>query len=425
MPLQASPTADKPTLDAPAAGEKAPSDFMSDIAGELEVMDSGNPPAQPERKTESEPDEKSPPAGETKPPAEAKPTEGETKPPAGETKPEGKPTRMRELGERYDGLKKEIETTYKPTIARLEARVKELETIGPKDDGRTQTELKALQDRNAELERHIAFVDYSRSRDFQTKYEQPYQQAWNEAVSEFKELVVTDEGGEERAATEHDLLRLANMKLSDMDRTAQEMFGASSSRAIGHIQNLKKLSNLRHKALQDAQERASELAKEMQAGSQAQDKELIGTWQAINKSLQERFPKAFTPEEGNDDDKAGHVRGFALADLLFVGERGLTPEQIEALPKSFKDTVKAGQPLSPTQRVQLHSLIRLKAANHDRQLVKIKTLNLRIQELEKELADYQKSEPGAGRTSPGKPVGDGKDWLETAEAELQAMDRKG
>lgn len=409
---------------------------MSDIVGDLEAMDAGKPaPNLPPRgekgKFTAKPkDETKPPADETKPPADAtkrpedatRAPEDATKPTEGEKPGEGRPMRMRELGERYDQLKKQVETDYRPKIQRLEAQLAELQKSTEASPAVT-ARIKALEERNASLEQHMQFVDYSQSEEYRTKYQEPYRNAWNEALAEFKELTITDpETGSERAADQNDLLTLANMKLSEMDRTATEMFGASAARAIGHIQNLKKLSAAQNKALDDARTRAGEMSQRQKLEMEEKLRTSNTAWTEINKSLQEKFPKAFAVEEGNEADKAGHTKGFALADLLFLGEKALSPEQIEALPPTFRETVKAGKPLSDLQRVQLHALARLKMANHDRNIVRVKVLQDKVAELEKALKEFEDSEPGEGRTSRAPKAGE-KDWLETAESELQAMDK--
>jgi hypothetical protein len=112
-----------------------------------------------------------------------------------------------------------------------------------------------------------------------------------------------------------------------------------------------------------------------------------------------------------------------VADLLFLGNQALTPEQVEALPSGFKETVKAGKPLSEVQKVQLHALARLKMANHDRLVTRLKARDARIAELEKSLADYEKSEPSADKAGDGAKV-EGKDFFAQVEEDLEKMDRR-
>ena len=183
------------------------------------------------------------------------------------------------------------------------------------------------------------------------------------------------------------------------------------------------MATARRNAELEADQKAVAARKEEQAGGEARMKTLASAWSEVNQSLQEKFPKAFQPEANDPEDAAAHTKGFALGDLLFIGESGLRPDQIEALPAVFKDTLKAGQRLSDVQRVQLHALARLKIANHDRQVARAKKLTARVAQLEKDLAAYEKSEPGGRPGARDTKPGDGKDWEQTAAEELAALDR--
>lgn len=430
-PTSASPPPSKPTLDAPAAGEKPPSDFMSDMIGDFEAMDSGKPDPSKSRDAKT---------GKFKPkepeqPAAKKPDEKPTPKPE-ETPPEEKPpTRMRELGQRYDDLKKQVEQEYKPEIQRLRSKVQEFESKAPEDNTALMERVKGLESRNAELERHMEYVDYTKSGDFNQKYQEPYRQAWAEAVSEFKELLVREASGEDemgepqtttRPATEADLIKLGAMTLSEMDEAATKMFGASASRAINHIQNLRKLNGARMKALEEAQGRAGEWKTRLEAEGKLRNDALAKTWMETTKSLEERLPKAFKPEEGDEEDKAAFTRGFAMADLLFLSPEGLTPEQVESLPATFRESVKAKQPLSESQKVQLHALARLKMANHDRLIVKLKKAQERLAELEKTVSAYEKSEPDASRAGSSSPKVEGRTFdtdMDSVADDFRKMDR--
>lgn len=442
--IDAPPPSDKPTvIPEPAAGEKPPEDFMGDIVGELSDLDQGKP--MPERddrgkfksagekppadksksKPAAKPDATKPPEGETKPP------EGETKPPEGETEP-AKPVKAAAIREAYDGLKKKVEKELQPEIQRLRSKVQELETKGSGEIGEVRQKLETAQKENGELRRQLAYHDYTQDEEFRKKFAEPYEQAWADAVAEFRELTVRDQDGTDdlgdpkykvRPADENDLLRLANMKLSEMDEEAQKMFGASAARAVNHVQNIRRLSAAQSKALKEAETRAVEWKKQNTEARQKDHQERNRIWDGLHEELTKKFPKAYTPNEGDEDDGKAFTKGFALADLLFLGHKGLTEDQIESLPKNLRETVKEGKRLSTAQQVQLHALARLKMANHDRQLVTIKKLRAEVEELKKSLGEYEKSEPHGGKPKDGIAVGS-KAWDEQVSDELQALDRK-
>ena len=442
-PAQTTPAApaDKPTEIPPAhvAGERDPAEFMSDIASELGDIDSGKTPAQSAprddkgkftKPADKQADKK--PADKIEKPDDKPEDKPEAKP---DDKPadkpgEIKPTKAADLRAAYDGLKKKVKEELDPEIQRLRSRVTELESRKPEESAPIIEKLKALEARNAELEKHIEYIDFSESKEFKTKYADPYNEAWQDAVSEFKELTVRERDGEDeaddpkyatRVADENDLLKLANMRLSDMDAAATEMFGPSAARAIGHVQQLRKLYAAKQKALDEAKNKAGEWKSQRTLEQQQKTQSIGKAWEEVNKALEAKFPKAFKADEADPDDKAALTKGFAMADLMFLGPKRLTPDQVEALPESFKAAVKADK-LTDEHRVQLHSIARLKAANHDRQVARVKKLTARVAELEKSLAEYEQSAPPAGNASQSDATIT-KSWDEQALDELKALDK--
>lgn len=447
MPPTESPTAPAATesttatIDAPASTDKNPAEFMADVMGDFADMDAGKPPpAKAEKpkpsaqgkKQSAKPIEKTKQERVEEPEKKTEESEKPSSEKSEETKPEGGKSYMRTLGEKYDNLKKEVEQTYKPELQKLRAKIQEYETKKPEDAAPLLERVKQLESRNQQLEKHIEYVDYTKSKDFESNYEKPYAQAWTEAVAEFQELKVREPAGEDesgepvfksRPATKDDLIRLGSMTLSDMDEAAQRMFGPSASRAINHIQNLRKLLLSRNNALENARQRAGEFKSRQEAEMHSRTETLAKAWQETDKELREQYPRAFVAEDGNEADKAAHTKGFALADLLFIGSDGLTPEQVEALPEHFRNIVKSKKPLTEQDRVKLHAIARVKMANHDRQLARVRAYQERISELEASLAEYEKSEPDASKAGGKGDKSVSKDWLETAEDELRALDK--
>src|SRR5437899_924742 len=71
---------------------------------------------------------------------------------------------------------------------------KRLESLG--DPAKIQERMTAAEKRSQELEEHIRFVDYSKSKEFQEKWQAPYEAAWKRATSELRELSITDANGQ-------------------------------------------------------------------------------------------------------------------------------------------------------------------------------------------------------------------------------------
>ena len=408
---------------------------MGDIEADFGDMDEGKTPRSRDDKGKFKPSDKptEKPSAITENPVE-KPVEKpavkvEEKPADAPT--EQKPTRMRELGQAYDDLKKRVKDDLEPKLQRAEAKLKEYESKPPEDTAPILQKLKTLEERNTQLEKHIALVDYEQSQEFTTKYDQPYRDTWNRAASAFSQLSVKESDGvddlgepkfKRRPANEADLIKLGSLPLSELDEAAQSMFGASAPRAIQYIEKLRDLATAKQTAIEEAKTKAGEWKSQRTLESQNRQKAQATAWSEINRGLEEKFPKAFKVTEGDADDAASHAKGFALANLKFLGAKALTPEQVEALPPGFRDTIKAGKPLSDVQIVQMDAIVRLKTANHDRLIVARKKDQARIAELEKTLAEYERSEPAANKAGESGRAVD-KSFDDTVADELAALDR--
>lgn len=380
---------------------------MDEAGAELESLDPDKPA--PKKPAEKPVTEVRPPEGIDKP--KDKPAEKPADKPA-EDAPI--PTKAAELREAYTNLKKEVRESLRPALQKAEARIKELESAKPQDLTPIQEKLTATEKRNAELESHIQYLDYAKSKEFHDKYETPFLEAWQRAVSDFSQLTVrvptgeTDEVSGEakfttRPATDKDLLSLANMPLSEMDAAAEEMFGRSAPRVIRHVEKVRDLSDAQNKALEDAKSNASKQAeaRKLETAAQAQTRQKL--WQESNTQLAAKYPNWFAPAEDDAEGNALLEKGFALADKLFA-------PTAETAPKT------------PEETVRLHAIIRNKVANHDRLALRLRNTLAELKEAKATIEQYEKSEPRGGIGG-----GDGRtqgftDPTEDANAEIDKLD---
>jgi hypothetical protein len=392
---------------APAAPAAAPSKPASptergpspDYLSEIEGLDPDRTPAKPDAK----PDDDLAKTGEVVPPA--KPDE---KPPEAPVKP----VKAAELRVAYDNLKKEKREVLDPKIQSLEAKIKELEARQPEDTKPIVEKMTAIEKRNAELEQHIQFVDYQKSKEFTEKYQQPYTEAWTKAVSDFGQLTVRVPGAVDpdtgeptittRAATADDLLYLANLPLSQMDDQAEVLFGKSAARVIRHVEKVRELSDAQNKALAEAQKKGGEWAKTRQFQMQQIQQTHQKLWTDYNNQIAERFPAMFAPIEGDTEGNEILAKGFASADRLFAPPADAKPQ-------------------TPEERIQFHALLRNKIANHDRLARRLKTTQAELAEAKEALAAYEASEPPAGKGGSAKPSA--KTFEQEVDEELRKMDR--
>lgn len=401
--------APSPAPGAPAAPssaeqpkERGPApDWLSDIEG----LDPDRPAVNPADKPKDDLYK----TGEVVPPvkpddkdkAQVKPDEQPTK-----------PVKAAELRVAYDNLKKEKREVLEPKIQALEARIKEFESRQPEDTKPIIEKMTAIEKRNAELEQHIAFVDYQKSTEFQTKYQRPYVEAWTKAVSDLIQLTVRVPGeadpatGEPtsttRPATADDLLYLANLPLSQMDDQAEAMFGKSAPRVIRHVERVHELSDAQNKALAEAKQKGGEWSKARQLQMQKFQQAQHGLWQQYNQEIATRFPKMFAPQEGDTEGNELLKKGFEMADRLFAPAPDAKPQSLE-------------------ERVQFHALLRNKIANHDRLAKRLKATQAELAEAKEALSAYEQSEPPAGKGGGAKTSA--KTWDQEVDEELRKLDR--
>lgn len=314
-----------------------------------------------------------------------------------------KPVKAAELRTAYEKSKETIKTKD-AEITRLQNELKAAKST-PVDDPEKKTlaeKLQAVEKRKAELEQQIQFVDYQKSEEFQTKYKKPYESAWAKAVSEVSQLTMSLEDGTTRKATAADILNLANAPLDQLDEAAERMFGKSSARVIRHVEKIRELADAQTQAVTEAEKNAETHYKEQQTQSLQQQQKMATLWQDENKAWQEKFPRWFKPEDGDEKGNELLAKGYAMADAAFSSNGNHTPEQ----------------------RVKLHAELRNKAAAFPKVAYKLKEARTRIKELEKSLAEYENSEPKAGEG--GKPrATTPADGLTDGFAELDSIAKKG
>ena len=419
--------------------ERPPEDWMGDAATELESLDEDHKPARPAPKPEDRTDnqeldelgEKNDDRGterhlkkEDQKPEDQKPADQK---PEGTIEPDPAKMGPRDLRKAFEGSQKKIKEELQPTIAKLEARVKELEATGPKEDPQQVERFKQIEERNKELEREITFVNYEKSEEYQSKYWKPYVQAWDSCRRDIGELTVEtkDAAGNyvERAATENDIMMLASLPLGKARKECNAMFGDSADDVMFHVRKIRELSDAQQNALAEAKKNASTRAQQMLK----QNDEMAGiqrrVWNEANTQLAQKFPRWFAPIEGDAKGNELLKAGDALTKYLFNGGN-LAPEEVKLLPKSFQDELSTKGRLSPENQVRLHALIRSKAMNHDRLAYQNNQLRKELAEAKKALSQYEESEPpvgGSRRRQGAAALGDETD----AFAEIDELDRRG
>lgn len=294
-------------------------------------------------------------------------------------------TDVKTLRNAYDGLKKENGT--------LKAELEQLKKQAPPSP-QEHPEWKTLRERydssekrRTELEDEIRFASYERSQDYAEKYQKPFEQAYEYGKQSVSRLRVNTEDGQVRQATEEDFNKILMMQDEDAADLAEKMFGNKDKIVLQHRWELRKLDAARYQAIQDFKKVGGERETKLRESETRRNEEMGKMWKQLNGEAQERFPKWFKSEEGDEEGNKLLEEGYKLADSAFSQANGLSPEAM----------------------VRLHASIRNRAAAFTREVYRNRKLETKIEELTKELEDYKSSEPGPGDVTVGKPAVD-TDW---------------
>lgn len=325
-----------------------------------------------------------PAAGSTEPDGTSKPTET---PPSGSTPVDDK-------GKKVSPWK--LVDQYKAQNADLQKQLAEKSQLPEQERKKYLDQIEQVQKRNTELEDHIRFVNYRKSSEFKTKYQEPYDKAWSAAMGELKEIPVYDEGGNPREMRPEDILNLVNLPLPQARELAKQQFGEFADDVMAHRKTIRQLWEAQAAALSDAEKNGAQREKEQGEMTQkrmAEVRQLVtDQWNAANEAATSdpKHGKYFKPADGDEEGNKRLERGYALVDQAFKEnpmDPAFTPEQRAAV-------------------IKRHAAIRNRAAAYGRLVHMVEQRDARITELEKKVSDYESSAPPAGgRTSePGAPA---------------------
>lgn len=337
---------------------------------------------EPETKPAVSPKSQDAPKEET--PPDETPTETETTPAAPEKKGKVSPWKLMEE-HKAARLKAEAEMVELRKTMADPAKVKEIEE-----------KYATVEKRAKELEDHIRFVDYSKSQEFQDKYQKPYEEAWKKHMGDLGELTVRDEAaGTERPLAPQDMLELVNMPLQKAREQAENLFGSFANDVMAARKEIRSLFEAQNKALDDARkggaERQAQMQKQMQEHQESLRKEVGAVWTEANKSIvtDEKFGTFFKPMEGDEEGNKRLAKGYEMADRAFA----VSP---------------TAPNLTPDQRaevVRLHAAVRNRSAAFGRTAYFLELERSKTKALTAELNKFKSAEPGAGERKTETPSG--------------------
>jgi hypothetical protein len=390
--------------EAPAATASSTPQPFNDAFADLEGFTSPPGDEGPPKTGRSKPELAMPSVdkGEVETPHEVEPkSENKThdktpqdKPKLDDKTPEKPKSRIVELSKAYEGLK----AKHRQLEQSLMAKDAEIEAIKskPAEDPEKKTLQERLTEREkrlADMENKIKFSDYQSSQEYKERYEQPFVDAWQAGRAKTSSLKITDADGNSRQATKEDFDRIA--MIGDDDVAADvttEMFGTKAPMVMYHRERVQEMNTAKVKAIEDYRKQGSEREKQNTERFQQQRQKMIGLLDTIQTQAAEKFPHLFKPVEGDEKGNDLLKQGMERASL-FKPDANVTGIPQEKL-------------------VALHARMLNESAAFPRLLHQKKGLETKVAELEKELAQYRSSEPGAG-DGDGKPkskVDDGSDW---------------
>lgn len=383
---------------------------FADLAKKAKTPEQAMTTAEPRTETPSAPpapatEPKTEPASTPEPPepGEDAPTEPATAPAAPAAK----------KGEKVNPWK--LVDEYKAKVGTLEKQIAEAKTSALAEQERNTYVEKVgkLEARTKELEDHIRYVDYTKSEEFQTKYQQPYEKAWERAATELREIGVNDPAtGEQRPATADDLAQLVNLPLGKARELANQLFGDFADDVMAHRKEIRSLFESQNSALEDAKKNGSARIKEQQdkmklAATETQ-KAVAEAWKAENDAAtgDPKFGKYFVPKEGDQEWNQRLGKGFEMVDRAF-SENPMDPR------------------LKPEDRkaiIKRHAAVRNRAAGWGPLRHLNEQLEARVAELTKELEQYKSTEPPTtGGSRPEAPTPEGGSAWGAVRAGLQKI----
>lgn len=322
---------------------------------------------------------------ESVPDPKEKPAESKSADPKVDAK--GKKVNPWKLSEEWKGkaTKAEAEVVeLRKLIGNPEARKSEVETIA-----KERARLKELED-------HIRFIDYSKSKEYVETYQKPYEDQWARSLSELSEIVVSDpDSGAERAMNAQDLLQLVNMPLNKARELATELYGASADDVMAHRRDIKRLYQAQSAALEKARKEGGEHLKQKAEQTKLQEQEtqkfISEHWEKVNKSIVDdpKIGSFFKPIDGDKEANERLEKGYKFVDEAMVvnpADPALTPEQ-------------------RAEAVKRHAAIRHRAAAFGRMRLTIERERKEKAELQKKLEAYESSTPEFGAAP--RPAGGG------------------
>jgi hypothetical protein len=383
----ASGTELNPTLPPPKPGS-AKSQMFSNMRAKAGVPETPTtPPAGKPKGQATSPAAETPPATDPNAPAPEAPSDTPPAAPTVPTTPE----------DRKKVSPWKLVDQFKERATKAEARALELEKQVLPEAKRKESEerLTQYEKQIQEMRDDLRYFNAEKYDPDIIKAQSEYEGSWKRALAELSEISVVDAAsGQPRAVNANDLLDLVNMPLGKAREVANAAFGDFADDVMAHRKEIKTLFEVKSAKLEELKKNGAERDKQRAEQHKKLNGELSGhiktAWDKEVASVlaHEKHGKFFKPREGDADWNAKLERGYKLVDDAYarnVADPSLTPQERESLVKKA---------VAVRNRAAAFEALRL---DYDRTAAK-------LAKVEKDLAGYQGSTPGAGGTIPPSSV---------------------
>ena len=400
------PAAPAAPVELPGGQRSTPN--LNDAFADLDKMMGESPADKSHGETDPEPKPAtSPEKVEDNEPAE-KPAEKPVEKPAEKAKPEKAAT----LRQAYEASKAKL-AEYEKKLADLEKA--KPTGVTPEEKKAYEDKVSAAEKRRAELEEHIKYVDYSKSEEYKKQYEQPFFDTYKESRDIVSSLKVTDQTtGEVRQANPEDFDAIVAISdINDRADKIEELFGTGikAQQVLAAAEKTMAAWKAKENALSTYKTKAGEMEKARMEARTKESGEILKAFKETAAEGVTKFPHLFAPSEGDEKGNAALESGFAIAKLAFGA---IEAADAAKLPQWVQERMVNGK-LPPVEMAKLHAAIVNKAGAFDRQVLKTRSLEAKIADLQKQLAGYKGSSPdNGGSGGKGKPAASTMDSLDAA-----------
>lgn len=298
----------------------------------------------------------------------------------------------------------------KERAAKLEKQISEAKSasLAEKEKAEYQERIEKAEKRLKEQEDELRFKSYEKSEEFRTKYEQPYERAWEKHMKDLRGVTVAGDDGVARPMEAKDILDLVNLELPDARKLAVEKWGDFAQDAMLARKEIRDLFEAKTNALDEARKTGADREKQFEENRkkwvEGVQKHIKETWEAANQAAlnDPKNGEFFKPVEGDDKWNELLTKGFQRVDQAF-GKNPMDPK------------------LTPEERakaVREHAAVRNRSAAFGPMKYIIARLRAEIEALKKANQEFKGSQPpsGGGTAAPsgGAPTGNARDRMHAA-----------